>query len=121
MAKLDDLLAQAQSTNVDMKAIAQQGGGGSSDMVRLRTKFATLMADAVAAMHQDERLKANPPVRREFETKFFNFRQRLAQHQAEWRMSEVAKDPEGYKKSVEEVNTLQGEFYDFANSELPKL
>jgi hypothetical protein len=122
MAKLDELLAEAEATNIKMReAAASKTEDGARGVIGLRTKFAELMAQSVAAMHADQRLKDNPGVRREFETRFFALRQKLAHHQAKWRKSLIDSDPAGYRASVEELNALQDAFYPWAKEELAKL
>lgn len=122
MAKLDELLAEAETTNIKMReAAASKTEDGARNVIGLRSKFADLMAQSVAAMHADQRLKDNPAVRREFETRFFAMRQKLALHQAKWRKSVIDTDPGGYRASVDEFNQLQDEFYRWAKGELAKL
>jgi len=63
MAKLDELLAEAEATNIKMReAAASKTEDGARGVIGLRTKFAELMAQSVAAMHADQRLKDNPGV-----------------------------------------------------------
>ena len=82
MAELDRILGEAQETHRQMQeAVKTSGDRAVRDIVRLRTRFATLVAEMMGSIKADSRLQAKPDVAREFEAKFFDMRQALAQHQ----------------------------------------
>ena len=82
MAELDRILGEAQETHRQMQeAVKTAGDRAVRDIVRLRTRFATLVAEMMGSIKADSRLQAKPDVAREFEAKFFDMRQALAQHQ----------------------------------------
>jgi hypothetical protein len=88
------------------------------DIVRLRTRFATLVAEMMGAIKADSRLQAKPDVAREFEAKFFEMRQALAQHQGKWRSANIDEDAAGYRRSTDELGRKQDEFYSWAKNTL---
>jgi predicted nucleic acid-binding Zn-ribbon protein len=119
MAHLDALLADAEKTHKEMQSALQADAGKTArDIVSLRTKFATLMSEIIPAMKSDARLQANPDLSREFESRFLEIRQSLAQHQAKFRMASIESDLPGYRSSVEEIRQLQEEFYTWTRSAL---
>lgn len=119
MAQLDTLLADAEKTHKDMQSAMQSDAGQTArDIVGLRTKFATLMSEIIPAMKADSRLQADPDLAREFETRFLEIRQKLAQHQAKFRMASIESDMPGYRASVDEVRKLQDAFYGWARAAL---
>ena len=80
MAELDRILGEAQETHRQMQqAVKTSGDRAVRDIVRLRTRFATLVAEMMGSIKADSRLQAKPDVAREFEAKFFEMRQALAQ------------------------------------------
>jgi hypothetical protein len=119
MAQLDTLLADAEKTHRDMQSALQSDAGKTArDIVGLRTKFATLMSEMIPAMKADSRLQANPELARDFEGRFLAIRQKLAQHQAKYRMASIESDMPGYRASVAEIGQLQDSFYSWARSAL---
>lgn len=119
MAQLDSLLAEAEKTHREMQAAVRDDAGKTArDIVSLRTRFASLMSEMIPAMKADSRLQANPDLAREFEEKFLQIRQKLAQHQAKYRMASIEGDLPGYRASVEEIRRLQEDFYNWARSAL---
>jgi hypothetical protein len=119
MAQLDTLLADAEKTHKDMQAALQSDAGKTArDIVGLRTKFATLMSEMIPAIKADSRLQANPDLAREFEARFLQIRQKLAQHQAKFRMASIESDMPGYRTSVAEIGQLQDSFYAWARGAL---
>lgn len=122
MAELDRILGEAQETHKQMQeAIKVQGDRAVRDIVRLRTRFATLVAEMMGAIKGDPRLQARPDIAREFEEKFFEMRQALAQHQARWRSANIDEDSAGYRRSTDELGRRQDDFYTWARKALAGL
>ena len=122
MAELDRVLSEAQETHKLMQeAVRTSGDRAVRDIVRLRTRFATLVAEMMGSIKADSRLQAKPDVAREFEAKFFDMRQALAQHQAKWRSANIDEDPAGYRRSTDELGRKQDEFYNWAKNTLTGL
>ena len=119
MAELDRILGEAQETHRQMQeAVKTSGERAVRDIVRLRTRFATLVAEMMGSIKADSRLQAKPDVAREFEGKFFEMRQALAQHQAKWRSANIDEDPAGYRRSTDELGRKQDDFYTWAKNTL---
>ena len=119
MAELDRILGEAQETHKQMQeAVRTTGDRAVRDIVRLRTRFATLVAEMMGAIKADARLLGRPELAREFEAKFFEMRQALAQHQAKWRSANIDGDHAGYRRSTDELGRKQDEFYNWAKSAL---
>ena len=90
MAELDRILGEAQETHKQMQEAAKSPGERAvRDIVRLRTRFATLVAEMMGAIKGDTRLQARRDVAGEFESHFFEMRQALAQHQSKWRSANI--------------------------------
>jgi len=122
MAELDRVLSEAQETHKLMQeAVRTSGDRAVRDIVRLRTRFATLVAEMMGSIKADSRLQAKPDVAREFEAKFFDMRQALAQHQAKWRSANIDEDNAGYRRSTDELGRKQDEFYNWAKNTLTGL
>ena len=122
MAELDRILGEAQETHRQMQeAVKTSGDRAVRDIVRLRTRFATLVAEMMGSIKADSRLQAKPDVAREFEAKFFDMRQALAQHQAKWRSTNIDEDPAGYRRSTDELGRKQDDFYTWAKNTLSGL
>ena len=122
MAELDRILGEAQDTHRQMQEAARTAGDRAvRDIVRLRTRFATLVAEMMGSIKADSRLQAKPDVAREFEAKFFEMRQALAQHQAKWRSTNIDEDPAGYRRSTDELGRKQDDFYNWAKNTLAGL
>ena len=122
MAELDRILGEAQETHRLMQeAVKTSGERAVRDIVRLRTRFATLVAEMMGSIKADSRLQAKPDVAREFEGKFFDMRQALAQHQAKWRSANIDEDPAGYRRSTDELGRKQDDFYTWAKNTLSGL
>ena len=122
MAELDRILSEAQETHKLMQeAVKSSGDRAVRDIVRLRTRFATLVAEMMGSIKADSRLQAKPDVAREFESKFFDMRQALAQHQAKWRSSNIDEDSAGYRRATDELGRMQDEFYTWAKNTLAGL
>lgn len=119
MAELDRILGEAQETHRNMQeAVRTTGDRAVRDIVRLRTRFATLVAEMMGAIKVDPRLQAKPDLARDFEAKFFEMRQALAQHQSKWRSAHIDEDPAGYRRSTDEMGRKQDEFYTWAKKAL---
>jgi hypothetical protein len=122
MAELDRILSEAQETHKQMQeAVKTSGDRAVRDIVRLRTRFATLVAEMMGSIKADARLQAKPDVAREFEAKFFEMRQALAQHQAKWRSANIDEDNAGYRRATDELGRKQDEFYTWAKNTLTGL
>ena len=122
MAELDRILSEAQETHKLMQeAVKSQGDRAVRDIVRLRTRFATLVAEMMGSIKADSRLQAKPDIGREFETRFFDMRQALAQHQAKWRSTNIDEDNAGYRRATDELGHKQDEFYNWAKNTLAGL
>jgi hypothetical protein len=122
MAELDRVLSEAQETHRQMQEAAKTSGDRAvRDIVRLRTRFATLVAEMMGSIKADSRLQAKPDVAREFEGKFFEMRQALAQHQAKWRSANIDEDPAGYRRATDELGRKQDDFYNWAKNTLAGL
>ena len=122
MAELDRILSEAQETHAQMQeAVKSSGERAVRDIVRLRTRFATLVAEMMGSIKADSRLQANPDIAREFEARFFDMRQALAAHQGKWRSVNIDEDPAGYRRATDELGHKQDEFYAWAKSTLAGL
>ncbi len=122
MAELDRVLGEAQDTHKQMQeAVKIQGDRAVRDIVRLRTRFATLVAEMMGSIKGDTRLQAKPEIAREFEAKFFEMRQALAQHQSKWRSANIDADAAGYRRSTDELGRKQDDFYNWAKNTLSGL
>jgi hypothetical protein len=122
MAELDRILGEAQDTHRQMQEAAKSPGDRAvRDIVRLRTRFATLVAEMMGSIKADSRLQAKPDVAREFESRFFDMRQALAQHQAKWRSANIDDDNAGYRRATDELGQRQDEFYTWAKNTLSGL
>ena len=122
MAELDRILSEAQETHKQMQEAAKTAGDRAvRDIVRLRTRFATLVAEMMGSIKADSRLQAKPDVAREFESRFFEMRQALAQHQSKWRSANIDDDNAGYRRATDELGQKQDEFYTWAKNTLTGL
>ena|SRR6187431_3558999 len=122
MAELDRILSEAQETHKLMQeAVKTSGDRAVRDIVRLRTRFATLVAEMMGSIKADARLQGKPEVARDFEARFFDMRQALAQHQAKWRSANIDEDHAGYRRSTDELGRKQDEFYTWAKNALTGL
>jgi hypothetical protein len=122
MAELDRILGEAQETHKAMQDAAKSPGDRAvRDIVRLRTRFATLVAEMMGSIKADSRLQAKPDVAREFESKFFEMRQALAEHQSKWRSANIDEDSAGYRRATDELGRKQDTFYTWAKNTLAGL
>jgi len=117
--ELDRILGEAQETHRQMQeAVRTAGDRAVRDIVRLRTRFATLVAEMMGAIKSDARLQSKPELAHDFEARFFEMRQALAQHQAKWRSANIDEDHAGYRRSTDELGRKQDEFYTWARNAL---
>lgn len=68
------------------------------------------------AVKGDARLQGDVELKAEFERRFFELRQTLAEHQAKWRLQAIEDDPTGYMRSASGLNTVQEDFYRWVGS-----
>jgi len=121
MAELDRILGEAQETHRLMQeAVRTTGDRAVRDIVRLRTRFATLVAEMMGAIKTDSRLSTQPDLAHEFEKQFFEMRQALAQHQAAWRSANIDADSAGYRRATDALGRKQDEFYNWAKGALTR-
>jgi hypothetical protein len=112
MAKLDSSLAEAEQVYREMRALADSGDTeGKKKLVQLRSRYAMLMLDILQARKVDERMLSDPELAKEFDSRFFEMRQTLANHQAKWRLQSIEDDTAGYMVSAQGLNRAQDEFY----------
>jgi hypothetical protein len=122
MPELDRILGEARDThNAMQNAIRTSGDSTARDIARLRTRLATLIAEMTGAIKGDSRLQAKPDVAREFDVRFFEMRQALAQHQGKWRLANIDGDPVGYRRSTDEMGRTLDDFFGWANDTLGAL
>ena len=120
MAELRRILDEAQATHRQMQAaVATATDKPTREIVRLRTRFATLLAEMMGAVKSEPALQAKPELAKEFETRFAAMRQSLAVHQASWRSMAIDDNPAGYRKSTDALGTEQDAFYTWARDALP--
>jgi hypothetical protein len=112
MAKLDSSLAEAEQVFREMQQLASSGDAeGKKRIVQLRSRYAMLMLDILQARKIDERMLSDPELAAEFDSRFFNLRQTLANHQAKWRLQAIEDDTSGYLTSAAGLSRVQDEFY----------
>ena len=112
MGKLDTTLSQAEKMYREMQSLAQRGDlDGKNAIIKLRSRYAMLMLEILQAMKEDPKLQGNPGLKADFEQRFFAMRQKLADHQATWRLQAIEEDTSGYMKSAAGLNTIQEDFY----------
>src|SRR3990172_3223242 len=100
MARLDTLLDEAEATHSEMQlALRNKDEKSLRNIIGLRTKFAGHMSEMVGAVKTDSRLLANPELAQEFEERFLEVRQKLAQHQAKYRMASMEENEAEYRQS----------------------
>jgi hypothetical protein len=115
MAKLDSSLAEAEKVYREMRTLADSGDTeGKKKLVQLRSRYAMLMLDILQARKVDERMLGDPELAKEFDSRFFEMRQALANHQAKWRLQSIEDDIAGYMASASGLNRAQDEFYHWA-------
>ena len=119
VAELARLIDEAHQTHEQMQdALRTAGNGAMREIVRLRTRFATLVSQMLGAMKADPRLATDAALRREFETRFFEMRQSLGAHQGKWRSADIEADPDGYRRATADLNRDQNRFYSWARTAL---
>ena len=122
MAELERILGEAQGTHRQMQdAVRTSGTRTSHEILRLRTRFATLTAEMLGAAKSDPRLQKQPELAREFEDRFSQMRQSLARHQGEWHGDQIDQDPAAYRQATGGVGQEQDQFYSWAKGALAGL
>lgn len=112
MGKLDQGLAEAEQVFRQMRGLADSGNvDGKRELVQLRSRYAMLMLDILQARKTDERLLRDPQLASEFDSKFFDLRQELANHQSTWRLQAIEEDTAGYMASASGLSKVQNDFY----------
>lgn len=112
MGKLDQSLAEAEQVFRQMQGLADSGNAeGKRELVQLRSRYAMLMLDILQARKTDERLLSDPQLASDFDSRFFDLRQKLANHQATWRLQSIEEDTAGFMASAAGLNRAQDEFY----------
>jgi hypothetical protein len=115
MAKLDSSLAEAEQVYRQMRELADSGDTeGKKRLVQLRSRYAMLMLDILQALKVDDRMLSDHELAREFDSRFFDMRQTLANHQAKWRLQSIEDDTAGYMASAAGLNRAQDDFYHWA-------
>jgi hypothetical protein len=115
MGKLDQSLAEAEQVFRQMQSLADSGNAESKrELVQLRSRYAMLMLDILQARKTDERLLQEPQLASDFDSRFFDLRQKLANHQATWRLQSIEEDTAGFMASAAGLNRAQDEFYQWA-------
>ena len=115
MAKFDSGLADAEQVYREMRKLADSGDTeGKKKLVQLRSRYAMLMLDILQARKIDERMLADAELAKEFDSRFFEMRQTLANHQAKWRLQSIEDDTAGYMTSAAGLNRAQDDFYTWA-------
>jgi cell division septation protein DedD len=118
--ELQRILGEAQATHRQMQDVAVAAPDKPTrEIVRLRTRFATLLAEMMGAVKTDAGLQRAPGVAEEFESRFAAMRQSLAAHQAQWRSEAIDADPAGYRQAAEALGREQDAFYAWAREALP--
>jgi hypothetical protein len=121
MAKLDTSLAEAEQVYRDMRTLADSGDtDGKKRLVQLRSRYAMLMLDILQARKIDERMLGDSDLAKEFDSRFFEMRQTLANHQAKWRLQSIDDDTAGYMASAAGLNRAQDEFYGWARGKFAR-
>jgi hypothetical protein len=119
MGKLDQGLAEAEQVFRQMRGLAESGEAeGKRALVQLRSRYAMLMLDILEARRTDDRLLSDPGLAREFDRRFLDLRQALAEHQATWRLQAIEDDTAGYMASAGGISQVQDDFYLWARGRL---
>jgi hypothetical protein len=119
MEKLDQSLAEAEQVFRQMKELASSGDAeGKKKLVQLRSRYAMLMLDILQARKIDGRLLRDPQLADDFDSRFFDLRQTLANHQATWRLQSIEDDTAGYMASAAGLNQVQDDFYLWARGRI---
>ena len=122
MAELDRILGEAQGTHRQMQdAVRTSGTRTSHEILRLRTRFATLTAEMLGAAKSDPRLQQKPELAREFESRFGEMRRSLIQHQGRWHGTEIDQDPSAFRQAGDSLGQQQEQFYSWAKDALAGL
>ena len=122
MGKLHNTVGEAERIYREMRALAQSGDTeGKRRIVQLRSRYAMQMLEIMREMKADERLQKKPELAKEFESRFFEMRQALAQHQGKWRSANIDEDSAGYRRATDELGRKQDDFYTWAKDTLSGL
>lgn len=122
MAELDRILSEARETHLQMLEAANSAADSAArDIVRLRTRLAALIAEMMGAIKTHRGLQAKPHAAREFEARFFEMRQALAQHQVRWRGANIDENPAGYRRATDEMGRTLDDFFAWAKNTLAGL
>jgi hypothetical protein len=122
MAELERILGEAEGTHRQMQdAVKDSGARTSHEILRLRTRFATLTAEMLGAARSDPRLQQKPELAHEFETRFGEMKRSLSEHQGRWHGGEIDQDPAGYGQAGHSVREQQEQFYSWARDALAGL
>ena len=122
MGKLDQSLAEAEQVFRQMQELANSGDAeGKKKLVQLRSRYAMLMLDILQARKADERLLREPELAGDFDSRFFDLRQTLAEHQAKWRLQAIEDDTAGYMASAGSLSRAQDDFYLWARGHFAQL
>jgi hypothetical protein len=112
MGKLDSSLSEAEQVFREMRSLADSGDPeGKKKLVQLRSRYAMLMLDILQARKIDERMLTDTDLAKDFDSRFFEMRQTLANHQAKWRLQSIEDDTAGYMTSAAGLNRVQDDFY----------
>ena len=122
MAELERILGEAQGTHRQMQdAVRTSGDRTSHEILRLRTRFATLTAEMLGAAKSDPRLQQKPELAREFESRFGEMKRSLSEHQDRRHEQEIDRQPADYRHAGDALGREQDGFYSWAQSTLAGL
>jgi chromosome condensin MukBEF complex kleisin-like MukF subunit len=122
MAELERILGEAEGTHRQMQdAVKTSGARTSLEILRLRTRFATLTAEMLGAVKSDPRLQQKPDLAAEFESRFGEMRRALIQHQGRWHGTEIDQNPTAYRQAGDALGQHQEQFYSWARQALAGL
>jgi len=98
-----------------MRTLSDSGDPeGKKKLVHLRSRYAMLMLDILQARKIEPRMLADGELGDDFDKRFFEMRQTLANHQAKWRLDAIENDTTGYMASAAGLNQAQDDFYQWA-------
>jgi hypothetical protein len=96
------------------RTLAQKEDGWERDLIRLRAELSEVSINMLKAANKDRRFISDPDFAQEFETRFFNARQTLAQHQVKWRLDSIERDSLAYRESAAKVSQCLKGFQNWA-------
>jgi len=91
------------------------------DISKLRSAYVDEVTRLFVAMQGDLRLKQNPELAVAFEARFMEMRHRIGVLQAQWRMPDIAADPDGYASAIRNISDLSAPVRQWAKAELAKI